>query len=234
MKGRVILKKETIYRFGFYLLALLVLALGLELNSKTGLGVSPIISIAYSTSVLFQINFPDMTLILYVVFVIMEIVIHSIRKEEKSRLILDALQLPLSLVFTRFMHLFDTVIPDYTMLAGTFFGTMAGRIILLLIAIALTGIGAALSLNMHIVPNPGDGIVQAIAECIQKKVGFTKNCVDAVCIVTSIVISLCFIGHLEGVAIGTFIAMIGTGRCIALFNYLTQNNIMRVCGLANE
>lgn len=41
-----------------------------------------------------------------------------------------------------------------------------------------TGIGAALSLNMRIVPNPGDGIVQAIADCTRKSVGFTKNCVD--------------------------------------------------------
>lgn len=228
------MNKQKFYRIGFYLLALLILALGLELNSKTGLGVSPIISIAYSTSVLFHINFPDMTLILYIVFVLAEIIIHAFRKENKTRLILDALQLPLSIVFTRFMHLFDEVIPDYTALSGSFFGTMAGRVILLLVAIAFTGIGAAMSLNMHIIPNPGDGIVQAIAECVHKKVGFTKNCVDAVCIVTSIVISLCFIGHLEGVAIGTFIAMIGTGRCIALFNYLTKEKLNATCGLVTD
>ena len=52
---------------------------------------------------------------------------------------------------------------------------MAVRIIALLIAIILTGIGAALSLNMRLVPNPGDGIVQAIADCIHKSVGFTKT-----------------------------------------------------------
>lgn len=43
------------------------------------------------------------------------------------------------------------------------------------IAILLTGIGAAMSLNMRIVPNPGDGIVQAVADTINKPVCFTKK-----------------------------------------------------------
>jgi uncharacterized membrane protein YczE len=37
------------------------------------------------------------------------------------------------------------------------------RIICLIIGIALTGIEAAMNLNARLVPNPGDGIVQAIA-----------------------------------------------------------------------
>ena len=36
------------------------------------------------------------------------------------------------------------------------------------LAIVLTGIGAATMLNMNLIPNPGDGIVQAIATKIQK------------------------------------------------------------------
>ena len=50
-----------------------------------------------------------------------------------------------------------------------------GRFLFLLLAIVLTGVGAAMSLNMRLIPNPGDGIVQAIADTIHKSVGFTKN-----------------------------------------------------------
>lgn len=32
-----------------------------------------------------------------------------------------------------------------------------------------------MSLNMRIIPNPGDGIVQAIADFVHKGVGITKN-----------------------------------------------------------
>ena len=38
----------------------------------------------------------------------------------------------------------------------------------LFLAIVLTGIGAATMLNMNLIPNPGDGIVQAIAAEIKK------------------------------------------------------------------
>ena len=42
------MQKNYIYRGGFYLVGLLVLALGISLNTKTGLGVSPIISVSWS------------------------------------------------------------------------------------------------------------------------------------------------------------------------------------------
>ena len=63
----------------FYAAGLLVLARGLTLNTKTGLGVSPIISVAYSISQIFDHNFGNMTLALYSVFVVIEIILHLIR-----------------------------------------------------------------------------------------------------------------------------------------------------------
>lgn len=41
---------KAVYRWTFYILGMLVLALGLTLNTKAGLGVSPIISIAFAVS----------------------------------------------------------------------------------------------------------------------------------------------------------------------------------------
>ena len=37
-------------------------------------------------------------------------------------------------------------------------------------------------LNMNLIPNPGDGIVQAIATKIQKNIGFTKMLILSVCV----------------------------------------------------
>ena len=51
------MQKNYIYRGGFYLVGLLVLALGISLNTKTGLGVSPIISVSYSISTIWNLNF---------------------------------------------------------------------------------------------------------------------------------------------------------------------------------
>ena len=48
------MKKQLFYRILFYAAGLLILALGLTLNTKTGLGVSPIISVAYSIATIFD------------------------------------------------------------------------------------------------------------------------------------------------------------------------------------
>ena len=77
------MKKQKVYRACFYVLGLLILAMGLTLNTKAGLGVSPIISVSYSISTIFQLNFGDMTLVLYSIFVVAELLLHSIRERRR-------------------------------------------------------------------------------------------------------------------------------------------------------
>lgn len=242
------MRKTIFYRILFYAVGLLVLALGLTLNTKTGLGVSPIISVAYSISQIFDHNFGNMTLGLYSVFVVIEMILHLIRdrryskeadgvlahagkKDLKLILLMDFLQIPLSIVFTRFLNVFSAVIPNLYSEGKSSAGELAVRVVFLIIAIILTGIGAAMSLNMRIVPNPGDGIVQAIADTIGRSVGFTKNCFDLFNIVLTTIISLLFAGHLVGVGVGTVVAVVGVGRVIALFNRFTQDWMARKAGL---
>jgi uncharacterized membrane protein YczE len=205
------------------MLGMVVLALGISLNAKTSLGVSPIISTAYCVSVITGYNFGNMTFVLYTLLVCVEIVIHLSRKLRKQAA-LDCLQVLVSLVFTRFLNVFDWIIPDLgsEAMKGTFAGSLAGRILILLVAIIFTGIGAALSLNMRIIPNPGDGIVQTIADAAGKDNGFVKNCVDITCVVVTCLTGLLLEHRIIGIGIGTLMAMIGVGRVIAVFNKATR------------
>ncbi len=141
------MKKSIGYRWGFYVAGLLILALGIILNTKSGLGVSPIISVAYSTSTILNVNFGNMTFVLYTVFVVAEMLLHIFQnrrrlKEDDKALVsavkkslplmlgMDFLQLPLSLVFTRFMNLFSAWIPAPS--CGTVIAVLGvGRVIAL-------------------------------------------------------------------------------------------------------
>lgn len=243
------MKKALIYRIVFYLLGLLVLALGLTLNTKAGLGVSPIISVSFSVAEIWDFNFGNTTLVLYALFVVVEMALHLMQyrrfrsddiahaKQANLRLtlLLDVLQFPLSLVFTRFLNLFSGWIPTLeTDYAGSFLGSFPGRFLFLCLAIVLTGVGAAASLDMRLVPNPGDGIVQAIADTVGKSVGFTKNCFDLCNITITIVISMAFAGRLTGVGVGTVVAVIGVGRVIALFNRVAQQRMAHCAGLSEK
>lgn len=147
---------------------------------------------------------------------------------------MNLLQIPLSLVFTRFLNVFSTLLPNLYGEGKEGVGQMAVRILFLLIAIVLTGIGAAMSLNMRIIPNPGDGIVQAIADCIRRGVGFTKNCFDLFNIAVTTTVSFVFAGHLVGIGIGTVLAMIGVGRTIAVFNHFTYDRMIRLSGIEGQ
>ena len=220
------MKKSTICRAMFYIAGLLILAFGIVLNTKSGLGVSPIISISYSVSVIYDLNFGNATFALYAAFVAVEIILHLIRRQEGSLLLTlgkDVLQLPLSLVFTRFMNLFSALLPE----PEGFLPQLA----VLVAGIILTGIGAAMSLNMRIIPNPGDGIVQSIADFVRKPVGITKNCFDLfdVCLTALICVVA---GHkVIGIGLGKVLAVLGVGRVIALFNHLFMKKMNALAGL---
>ncbi len=215
-------RRNWFFRIFFYAASMLILALAITLNTKTGLGVSPIVSVAFSVSRVFDLNFGNMTLVLYVIFVIVELVIRG-----KNRRWYDLLQIVVSLIFTRFMNLFDAWI------SFPYEGFLP-RILLLIVAIVLTGIGSAMSLNMRLVPNPGDGIVGTVADVCHMKVGFTKNMIDLSCITLTFFIGLISGHFLVGIGIGTVCAVIGVGRVVALFNLLCKDRMDRLIGLAKE
>ena len=96
---------KAVYRWTFYILGMLVLALGLTLNTKAGLGVSPIISIAFAVSEIWGWNFGDMTFLLYSLFVAGQFVLRG-----KNSRLTDLLQLPLSLAFSRVLNLYSCLL----------------------------------------------------------------------------------------------------------------------------
>ena len=105
----MILNNKT-NRIIVYIVGLFILALGLTLNTKANLGVSPIISVPYSISQITGLNFGDLTFIEYALFVLIEVLIH-LSENNKKRILSDLLQLPLSLVFTRLLNIFSAYIP---------------------------------------------------------------------------------------------------------------------------
>lgn len=213
------------YRWFFYILGCFTLAIGLTLNTKAGLGVSPIISTAYCVAQITDYSFGDMTLILYVLLVILQIGIHLLQKRNKTIYICDALQVPFSIVFTRFLNIFGIIIPDFST------NTLFIRIPLLAIAIILTGLGAALMMSTKIVLNPGDGAVAALATVVKKDTGITKNGLDLCMILLTCLIGLLWKHKIIGIGLGTIMAMLFTGRVISIFNKKCRNKVLILSNL---
>ena len=211
--------KNWFFRLFFYVMSLLSLAVGITLNTKTGLGVSPIITVSYNISELFQLNFGNVTFVYYVLFVFAQLIIRG-----KNRRWHDLLQIVVSMVFTRFLNLYNDYLPIH-------FEKLWQNVLLLILAVVLTGIGAALSVNMELVPNPGDGIVAALADFFHKDMGFMKNVFDISNVCFSLILGFVFGRYFLGIGIGTVITMLGVGRVIAVFNHFCKKKMAQLSGL---
>ena len=193
--------------------------MGIILNTKTGFGVSPIVSVPYVVSQLCGFNFGNATLVFYAILAGAEYLL-----KWKAFRLYDLLQIPLSIVFTRFMNLFSACLPTP--------GGMAGRAACLALAVVCTGVGASMSVDVRLVPNPGDGIVQAISDRSGREMGLCKNCFDLGCIACSLLLGLFFRGRVVGIGLGTLCAMLGVGRVMALFNRCFACRIATCSGLS--
>ncbi len=219
--NKKISKKQTLYRLLIYAAGLIILACGITMNTKTSMGVSPIISVPYSISEIWKLNFGNMTFIVYALFVVIQAVL-------MRRITLNlVLQLPLSLVFTRFLNLFNMILPD----SGPYIWE---KLLMLAVAISLTGIGIIMSVKTDLVPNPGDGIVHEIALAMKKSMGFTKNCFDLLNLCISCTVGMLFAGHLIGIGLGTVLTVLLTGRAVAFFSCMILKPMLKICGLDKE
>lgn len=215
-------KRQYTFRGIFYAIGMISLALGIILNTKSGLGVAPIVTLSYTVSKLTNLNFSNLTLVIYTIVAIAEYILKG--KDFKKY---DILQIPMCIAFTRCMNFFANSIN----LAPTVFWQ---KILIALIACTFTGIGLALSVGMRLVPNPCDGMVQVISDKTGKNLGLVKNIFDFTFIIVSTIVSLIFAHRVIAIGIGTVIALILTGRIVYLFNRFCMAPFMKLAFEENK
>lgn len=212
-------KVHALARGGIYLAGMVVLAIGISLNALTGLGASSIVAVPFTVSQITGLALGDLTLAWYVLFVAVQLVLAG---RQRSWILL--LQLPLSVAFTRVMNLVQELLPYRS-------GFLPADLALLSVAILLTGIGAAVTVDMQLIPNPGDGIVHSISVVTGRELGLRKNLFDFACLALAVAAGASAGQPLVGVGLGTLFSMLGVGRVIALFNARFRCLLQRAAGL---
>lgn len=217
-------KRKLINRLLSYGLGIVILALGITLNTKTGLGVSALVSIAYTVANAWNLNFALMTFLLYTCFALIEVGLKwGFLPPLRKVIWKDLLQIPFSLAFSLLLNVFGGIIPVAE--------HVGAQIVMLVSAIVCTGIGAAMIVDMHLIPNPADGLAQTLGMVTKKGMGLGKNLLDCSCVGISAVIGFVARGRLIGIGIGTIAAMIGVGRVVALFNRCFETKLCRTAGV---
>ena len=207
-------RNRGFYRWLFYIVGMILLALGIVLNTKSRLGMAPILSGMFCLSEVYGWNFSNLTLAWYTVLVAAQFALRG-----KNYRLVDLLQIPLSVVFTRFMDLFSnaiTYVPE----------TMWQKLLIAALAVVATGVGVTMAVNMRILPNPGDGIVQAISDKSGLSLGTAKNLFDGGSALIGVALGPILSGRLIGVGLGTVINVVFIGRVVALCTWLFKDKMM--------
>ena len=202
---------KLVARWGIYVAGMLVQGLGIYLNARCGLGTSALLGVAFVGSLATDMTFGDATKIIFAIYILAQFLVRG----WKHRQWRDLLQLPVAIFIGEVFNMLDLVIP-----AGMLQSSWPVRIVALLCAVIFNGIGATLALNMRLIPSPGDGIVQALADRTGLELGKMKRITDCTMVVMAIVMSFAIFGRLEGVGIGTVAAMFGVGKVISFCDKL--------------
>lgn len=172
------------------------------------------ISMPYAVAQIFGYETGTAVFVAYLIFIVLQIVLLKGKFPP-----FQLLQVAASYLTSAFITIFDRILqaPDQMGAASRSCP-----------CIILTGIGAAATVDVNIVPNPADGLARVLGECCGKNMGFGKNLFDFSAIVISLAIGFIGTGRPVGIGIGTVIAMVCTGRVIAAFNHFAKKKIEEI------
>lgn len=204
-----------IRRVVVYLAGVVILCLGVVLNTRTGMGTAAMSTIPYSIQLIEGISLGTASFTIYCIFVVLQLVM--VRYFDVKIL----LQIPVSLLFGVLTDVFDIwVLPIHA--TG-----MVDGLVMLACAIALTGLGVTLVVSARLVPVATDGMVQTLAEKLGWEFGKAKYLFDGTCAAITITYSLVRVGHVVGIGLGTVAAVLLTGEVCILWGRLLRQSVAR-------
>ena len=204
---------KTLNRVLIYFLGLIILCVGVVLNTKTNLGVAAINAIPYVVSKSTSFSLGSCVFVLYLVFVAMQFLIN------KKVDFLTVLQLPVSLLFGRMVDIVNIHILKFE--AQSIFSGLA----MLIIAILLVSLGTTLVVSQNLVPNAPDGMVNALGNLFDKPFGYIKVRFDIICVGLALIVSYLMTGRIVGLGLGTLVSMLMTCNVCSFFKKLLNNNL---------
>jgi uncharacterized membrane protein YczE len=191
-----------------YLAGIFILAFGVALMAKSGLGITPVNAIAYVISRILDIDHGLMTGLLYCFFVLLQIVI--LRGAFR---VIDILQILMTVFFSFFISVNNRLVMFLKP------GIYPVQMLLMIAGVFFISLGVMLYLTAGLIPQPADGIVLAIGKKTGWKLHRVKIGFDCAVVAVAALISVILTGHIVGLREGTLAAMLGVGK---IFGWLSR------------
>lgn len=200
-------------RILLYIIGLNLIAIGVVLNIRWDLGVAAFSSVMYSTSMIFQISLGTASIIFYLLFVFIQIIL------SKKITMNYILEVPLSFAFGWLTDIYDFLIPEFE------FGLFL-KILLFIFTMFITGLGVFLTVNSNLVLTPTDGVVKTISEVFHIVFSKVKNCFDISLLIITVILCLLYRAPFYGIGPGTLISALFLGRVIHFYESTGLNILL--------
>ena len=189
-----------VQRYVVLLIGLTIMAFGVAFSIKADLGTSPISSVPYAVSEFTPLTVGTATIVMHCVFICIQILLLR-RKYQPIQL----MQLPVAFFFG--------YLTDFGMWAvqGITCTSYWQQWIICLIGIFLVALGVSLEVKANVVVLAGEGVVLAVCKIFPVKFGTMKVAFDVTLVVIACLLSLIFLGRIQGVREGTVAAAILVG-----------------------
>lgn len=197
--------RQFLLRVGIYVVGLFFMALGVALSVNANLGISPVNSLPYVVSVISGIDQGTCVIIIFCLYILAQILL--LRREFR---LIDLTQILFSTIFGYLVNFAKWLVGDFAL------PTYAGRLLMMAVSIVVVALGVALYVEANLVNMPMEGMTMALAKKMGKPFHNVKIAVDCFVVALGAILSLVFLGRLDGVREGTVIAAIVTGKILAL------------------
>ena len=206
-------------RLFMYVLGLFFLALGVAFSISSDLGVSPVNSLPYATSLVSGLPMSVCVPTIFGVYILLQIII--LRRDYKWK---NLLQLPFSFLFG--------YLTDFTKYIFRFLvaGNYVIQLAFLVVSICCVGLGLVFYLSANLVPMPMEGLTLAISAKFPKiKFHNLKISADCASVLLAVVITFVFSGHSQGVREGTVLTAIAVGKVMAVIDKMIGKYTRSFC-----
>ena len=194
-------------RVAQYILGLVVMAMGVVLMKRVELGISPITAVPAAVSAITPFTLGNMTILLHALCVVGQIIV--VRRVTPKSLLTMLVGVPFGYIIDGLMLLFDP---------GPL--GLPWRIALLVVGLALSGLGVLLVVGSDLMLPAPDELSHTISEVFGKKLSNVKIGSDAIYVAIAVLVDLIFTRRVSTVGIGTVLSVLLVGRFVGWFGQL--------------
>lgn len=199
---------RTVLRMAMYLAGVVILALGMVVQTESGLGVASLTCFAQVIADILGTSLGSMITATYCTYIVAQALI--LRRQFQPRILLEVFFSAVIGIFTDFFMAVMPIHPE----------GLPAQVATMVFSLVLISFGVSLVVNMGVVPNAPDGLVQVISEKLRCRFGDVKVVFDTSHVVVALVLSWTVLHTIDAFGVTTVIAALFLGKFINVMNGL--------------